>query len=606
MQDNQFKQPFQYKRISLDSVNYQDKKRAQNMTETVKRIWSYLAREKGKLFLVILMVLISSAMALLGPFMVGMAIDEFIVTKQAAGLGMLLIWLVVIYVAHSVSIFMQNYWMIGIAQNTVFDLRRDLFNQFHQLPISYFDKRQHGELMSRITNDIDNVNNTLNQSVIQVFASVITIVGTIAVMLYLSPLLTLVTMSIIPFMFLGIRWITNRTGPLYKLRQRELGELNGYVEEIVSGQHVVKTFSQEDRVIEEFAVRNKNLQNTAFWSLTLSGFIPKVMNMLNFLSFALIALVGGILAIKGFITVGVIVIFTEYARQFTRPLNELSNQFNILLSAIAGAERVFNVIDEKQEEVDEHDAVELPTTKGHFVFEDMSFGYEDELILKHIDLEAKPGETVAFVGHTGAGKTTIINLIARFYNYNSGSITLDGVELNTIKRASLREHMAFVLQDSFLFQGTVKDNIRYGRLAATDQDVIRAAKDANAHDFITKLPRGYNTLLDQDGSGISQGQKQLLTIARALLAEPAILILDEATSNIDTITELKIQEALDRLMAGRTSFVIAHRLNTIQEADLIIMLEHGKIIEQGNHSELLELKGDYYTLHQSQLDELGD
>ncbi|MBU5468500.1 ABC transporter ATP-binding protein/permease [Virgibacillus sp. MSJ-26] len=602
--DSQLKQPFQYKKISLDSVSAEDRKRAQNMTGTVKRIWSYLAQEKGKLSLVILMVLISSAMALLGPFMVGMAIDDFIVTKQASGLGLLLIWLVIIYIAHSVSIFMQNYWMIGIAQNTVFDLRRDLFHQFHELPISYFDKRQHGELMSRITNDIDNVNNTLNQSVIQVFASVITLVGTIAVMLYLSPLLTVVTMSIIPFMFMGIRWITNRTGPLYKLRQRELGDLNGYVEEIVSGQHVVKTFSQEKRVIDEFAVKNKDLQNTAFWSLTLSGFIPKIMNMLNFLSFGLIALVGGILAINGYISVGVIVIFTEYARQFTRPLNELSNQFNVLLSAIAGAERVFNVIDEEPEELDEEKAVDLPTTQGHFIFDNMSFGYEDELILKNIDLEAKPGETIAFVGHTGAGKTTIINLIARFYNYNSGSITLDGIELNTIKRSSLRQHMAFVLQDSFLFEGTVKDNIRYGRLDATDQEVVRAAKDANAHDFIVKLPRGYNTVLDQDGSGISQGQKQLLTIARALLAEPTILVLDEATSNIDTITELKIQEALKRLMHGRTSFVIAHRLNTIQEADHIIMLEHGKIIEQGSHEELLKLKGSYYELNQNQLKEL--
>lgn len=604
MQNNQFKQPFQYKKISIESVSDQKKQRAENMTGTIKRIWSYLAQEKGKLFLVILMVLISSSMALLGPFMVGMAIDDFIVTKQATGLGMLLVWLIVIYISHSLSIFLQNYWMIGIAQNTVYDLRRDLFHQFHELPISYFDKRQHGELMSRITNDIDNVNNTLNQSVIQVFASVITLAGTITVMLYLSPLLTLVTMAIIPFMFLGIRWITKRTGPLYKLRQRELGELNGYVEEIVSGQHVVKTFSQEERVTHEFAEKNRNLQNTAFWSLTLSGFIPKVMNMLNFLSFGLIALVGGILAINGFISVGVIVIFTEYARQFTRPLNELSNQFNVLLSAIAGAERVFNVIDEESEEIDELDAVELPSTKGHFVFQNMSFGYEDELILKNINLEVKPGETTAFVGHTGAGKTTIINLIARFYNYNSGSITLDGIELKNIKRSSLRQHMAFVLQDSFLFKGTIKDNIRYGRLDATDQDVVQAAKDANAHEFIAKLPRGYNTILDQEGSGISQGQKQLLTIARALLAEPSILILDEATSNIDTITELKIQEALKRLMEGRTSFVIAHRLNTIQEADNIVMLEHGEILEQGSHEKLIKLKGAYFELHQNQLKEL--
>lgn len=603
MQDNQFKKPFQYEKISIDSVETDEKKRAKNITGTVKRIWDYLAKEKGMLFLVILMVLISSAMGLLGPFMIGKAIDDFIVTKQSSGLIVLLLWLVLIYFTHSVSIFMQNFWMIGIAQNTIYALRSDLFSKFHRLPIAYFDKRQHGELMSRITNDIDNVNNTLNHSVIQVVSSIITLVGTIGVMLYLSPLLTIVTMTIIPVMFFSIRWITSRTGPLYKLQQKDLGELNGYVEEIVSGQHVVKTYSQENRVINEFADRNGKLQNTGFWALTISGFIPKVMNMLNFLSFGLIALVGGILAINGHITVGVIVVFTEYARQFTRPLNELSNQFNQLLSAIAGAERVFKVIDETEEEIDEAKAINLTQTKGNFIFDRVSFGYEDETILNNISFAANTGETVAFVGHTGAGKTTIINLIARFYNYDSGKLTLDGIDLKDITRSSLRQHMAFVLQDTFLFNDTIKENIRYGRPDASDRDVIRAAKDANAHDFIVKLPKGYDTILDQDGSGISQGEQQLLTIARALLAEPSILILDEATSNIDTITELKIQEALKRLMEGRTSFVIAHRLNTIQEADRIIMLEHGQIIEQGSHEELMALKGAYYYLHQGQLRE---
>lgn len=603
MQDNQFKKPFQYEKISIDSVETDEKKRAKNITGTVKRIWDYLAKEKGMLFLVILMVLISSAMGLLGPFMIGKAIDDFIVTKQSSGLIVLLLWLVLIYLTHSVSIFMQNFWMIGIAQNTIYALRSDLFSKFHRLPIAYFDKRQHGELMSRITNDIDNVNNTLNHSVIQVVSSIITLVGTIGVMLYLSPLLTIVTMTIIPVMFFSIRWITSRTGPLYKLQQKDLGELNGYVEEIVSGQHVVKTYSQENRVINEFADRNGKLQNTGFWALTISGFIPKVMNMLNFLSFGLIALVGGILAINGHITVGVIVVFTEYARQFTRPLNELSNQFNQLLSAIAGAERVFKVIDETEEEIDEAKAINLTQTKGIFIFDRVSFGYEDETILNNISFAANSGETVAFVGHTGAGKTTIINLIARFYNYDSGKLTLDGIDLKDITRSSLRQHMAFVLQDTFLFNDTIKENIRYGRPDASDRDVIRAAKDANAHDFIVKLPKGYDTILDQDGSGISQGEQQLLTIARALLAEPSILILDEATSNIDTITELKIQEALKRLMEGRTSFVIAHRLNTIQEADRIIMLEHGQIIEQGSHEELMALKGAYYYLHQGQLRE---
>ncbi|WP_200416474.1 ABC transporter ATP-binding protein [Virgibacillus salexigens] len=601
MSSNSLKQPFQYEKIPIDSIHVDKKKRAKDTTGTVKRIWSYLAREKMKLVLVILMVIASSGLSLLGPFMIGMVIDDFIVTKETAGLTTLLIWLVVIYLGHSLSVFLQNYWMIGIAQQTVFSLRSELFSQFHRLPIAYFDQRQHGELMSRITNDIDNVNNTLNQSVIQIFSSVLTLIGTIGVMIYLSPLLTLVTMTIIPVMFLGIRWITKRTGPLYKLQQRNLGEVNGYVEEIVSGQHIVKTFSQENRVMREFEQRNKDLNHVGFWALTISGFIPKVMNMLNFLSFGLIALVGGLLAIKGFVTVGVIVIFTEYARQFTRPLNELSNQFNILLSAVAGAERVFRVIDEKQEETDEEDAKELHSITGHIIFDHVYFGYEDTAILKGISFEANPGETVALVGHTGAGKTTIINLLARFYNYDEGDIRIDGTSLKSIKRANLRQHMAFVLQDAFLFHATIRENIRYGKLAATDQEVMQAAKNANAHEFIEKLPNGYDTMLDQSGSGISQGQKQLLTIARALLAEPTILILDEATSNIDTITELKIQEALKRLMEGRTSFVIAHRLNTIQEADHIIMLEHGEIIEQGNHHQLLAQQGKYYQLNQNQM-----
>jgi ATP-binding cassette subfamily B protein len=526
------------------------------------------------------------------------------VTQEPRGLGTLLIGLILVFLFHSLAIFLQNYWMIGVAQNTVFDLRKDLFQQFHRLPISYFDKRQHGELMSRLTNDIDNINNTLNTSVIQIFSSVLTLAGTLIVMLILSPILTAVTMIIVPVMFYAMKWITSRTGPLYKLQQKNLGEVNGYVEEIISGQHVVKTYSQEKKVIRAFEERNGELKKTGFWALMISGLIPKIMNMLNFLSFGLIALVGGLLAIysgQELVTVGMIVIFTEYARQFTRPLNELSNQFNVLLSAIAGAERVFNVMDEEKEERDEKHAKELESTDGHLVFEDVVFAYEEDVIIDRVSFEAKPGETVAFVGHTGAGKTTIINLISRFYNYDSGKITLDGTDIKDLTRASLRKHMAFVLQDAFLFHATIRENIRYGKLDAADEEVIEAAKDANAHDFIMKLPDGYDTILDQTGSGISQGQKQLLTIARALIANPSILILDEATSNIDTITELKIQDALKRLMEGRTSFVIAHRLNTVQEADTIIMLEHGKIIEKGSHEELMQGKGAYYELHQSQL-----
>lgn len=596
MSSSQLKQPFQYEKITLTSSSNKEK-RAKNTFGTIKRIWTYLAEEKWKLTLVIFMVLMSSSLGLLGPFLVGMAIDDFIVTKQSAGLLLLIGWLLLIYLFHSGAIFLQNYWMIGIAQNTVFTLRKQIFEQFHRLPIAYFDTRQQGELMSRVTNDIDNINNTLNQSVIQIFASIITIIGTVTVMLLLSPILTVITMTIIPLMFFAMRWITKRTGPLYKIQQDDLGELNGYVEEIVSGQQVVKTFSQEERVIREFQERNEQLKQSGFWAQTIAGFIPKVMNTLNFLSFALIALFGGLLAIKGFITVGVIVIFTEYARQFTRPLNELSNQFNILLSAVAGAERVFSVLDEDIEDIDERKAKVLKNTKGHFVFDRVFFSYDDTNVLTNVSFEAKSSQTVAFVGHTGAGKTTIVNLISRFYNYNEGKISLDGIDLKNIKRSSLRSHMAFVLQDTFLFHGTVKENIRYGRLNATDEEVISAAKQANAHSFIKRLSNGYETMLDTEGTSISQGQKQLLTVARAMIANPSILILDEATSNIDTITELKIQDGLKRLMKNRTSFVIAHRLNTIQRADLIILLENGTIVEQGTHDELLRKRGKYFSLY---------
>lgn len=608
MSIKQFKQPFQYEKIPLDLKSKKKHKvnrdNSVNTFDTIKRIWSYLIRDKWKLLLVVLMVVLSSSMSLLGPFLVGKAVDNFIKIKAVSGLTTLLIGLVIVYFFHSLSVFLQKFWMIGIAQNTVFSLRKDLFFQFHRLPISYYDNKQHGELMSRVTNDIDNINNTLNESVIQIFTSILTLIGTVSVMLFLSPLLTFITMTIVPVMFFAVKWITKRTGPLYKRQQKDLGVLNGYVEETVSGQHVVKTFSQEQKVINEFEEKNANLQHSGFWSMVFSGFIPKVMNMLNFLSFGLIALFGGILAINQVITVGVIVIFTEYARQFTRPLNELSNQFNVLLSAVAGAERVFNVIDEEQEEIDEKSAIEIDQTNGHFKFDHVGFSYEDTPTLIDVSFEVNSGQTVAFVGHTGAGKTTIINLLSRFYNYDTGQILLDGVDLKEITRSSLRAQMAFVLQDSFLFHNTILENIRYGRLDATDEEVIKASKNANAHDFIERMPNGYQTVLDQSGSGISQGQKQLLTIARAMIAEPTILVLDEATSNIDTITELKIQDALKTLMNGRTSFVIAHRLNTIQEADKIIMLKDGEIIEQGSHDELLNHKGDYYDLFKGQLDNI--
>lgn len=399
-----------------------------------------------------------------------------------------------------------------------------------------------------------------------------------------------------------MRWITNRTGILFKEQQRNLGELNGFIEESISGQKIVKTFSLEEKMIEELKEKSDQLKNAAYWAQVYSGFIPKLMNMLNNASYALIVGVGGLLALKyGTVSIGVIVIFVEYSRQFTRPLNDLSNQFNTLLSAIAGAERVFEVLDEIPEDADEATAKEIDQIKGNVTFQQVSFSYDtDKEILKDITFKANYGDTIALVGPTGAGKTTIIQLVTRFYNPTGGRILIDGQDIKNIKRESLRSHMGFVLQDTYLFEGTIRDNIRYGKLNASDKEVENAAKMANAHGFISKLPDGYNTILRSNGSGISQGQKQLLSIARAILADPAILILDEATSSIDTITELKIQEALKRLMKGKTSFVVAHRLNTIKHADTILVLNHGTIIESGSHEQLVNQKGFYYELQQNQ------
>lgn len=578
------------------------KAKPSNWFATIKRLWEYLSRKKGLFIAVMIMIVISTGLGLLGPVLVGKTIDHYIVTHNTKGLLPLLIGLVFVYVFYAITSFLQNYWMIGIAQKTVYTLRSDLFKQLHRLPIYYFDKRQHGEIMSRVTNDIENVSSTLNSSVIQISTSILMLVGTISVMLWLSPLLTVITLLIVPLMFAGMKWITNRTGKSFKEQQRNLGEINGFIEETISGQRIVKTFSQEKKVIAEFMIKNEQLKGSGFWAQTISGFIPKVMHVLNNLSFAIIAGVGGILALKGAITIGVIVVFTEYARQFTRPLNDLANQFNTLLSAVAGAERVFEILDEKLEAGDEENACILSSIKGDVEFKNVTFSYEKESdTIKDVSFHAHIGETIALVGPTGAGKSTIINLIARFYETDSGGIFIDGQDIKNIKRESLRIHLGFVLQDSFLFEASIRENIRYGKLNATDDEVEQAAILANAHSFIMKFPKQYDTVLKQDGSGISQGQKQLLSIARAILTDPAILILDEATSNIDTITEIKIQEALQRLMKGRTSFVIAHRMNTVQQADQILVLDQGILIEKGTHHSLLAEKGFYYELYGSQL-----
>ncbi|MGN7408264.1 ABC transporter ATP-binding protein [Sporosarcina sp. SAFN-010] len=607
---NNVRKPFGYepiiKREDLKKGTKRKKEEVGDWKQALLNVWRLVDEQRGLLITVLVLVFASSGLTLLGPFLIGQTIDNFIIPMKTDGLAMQIGLLLSIYAGTSLTMYFQNFWMVGIAQNTVYKLRAGLFNHLQKLPVSFFDKRQHGELMSRMTNDIENISQTLNSSFIQVFSSILTLGGTLAVMLYLSPLLTLLTMTIVPVMFIAMRWITRRTGILFKEQQRAIGELNGMIEETMSGQRIVKAFSQEERMKEEFAAKSDRLKRTGFWALTYSGFIPKVMNMLNNAAFAIVAGVGGLLALRGdgIVTIGTIVIFAEYARQFTRPLNDLANQFNTVLSAIAGAERVFSIMGEdvERDAAESNGDIQL---RGNVEFRNVTFGYAPETdgyTVEDVSLCVKAGETAALLGATGAGKTTLVQLIARFYEVDKGTILIDGIPIDELPRATLRNQTAFVLQDPFLFESSVRENIRYGKLDATDEEIEEAAKKANAHEFISRLEEGYDTLLSADGSEISQGQKQLLSIARAFVADPVLLLLDEATSSIDTVTELEIQAALEKLMEGRTSFVIAHRLNTVKKADIIYVMDQGKLIESGSQSELIGQKGLYYTmLQQSKL-----
>jgi ATP-binding cassette subfamily B multidrug efflux pump len=600
---NFFKKPFGYEPVLTKEdlkapVKKKKQPRANDWKNTLRRIWEIVDEQRALLILVFVMVIISSGASLLGPFLIGRIIDDYLIPGELDQIMSIILVLAGVYLILSISLFLQNYWMIGIAQTTIYKLRTGVFSHLLKLPISFFNKRQHGEIMSRVTNDIETVSATLNSSFIQVFSSILTLVGTVVVMLYLSPLLTVVTMTVIPLMFLGIRWITRRTSKLFKEQQLVLGDLNGMIEETISGQRIVKAFSQEDRMIQEFHEKSERYRNVGFWALIYSGFIPKIFNFLNNMNFTIVCGIGGIFAYYGYVTVGTIVIFTEYARQFTRPLNDLANQINTVLSAIAGAERVFAIMDEDIEKNDGKIPVDYKL-QGEIEFCNVSFKYEaaeEEHTIQNVSFKIRPGQTVALVGPTGAGKSTTMQLLARFYDADKGEILFDGNNIKDFQLQTIRSQMGFVLQDPFLFEATVFENIRYGRLDATDEEIIEAAKKANAHDFIMKLEKGYDTVLTADGSEISQGQKQLLSIARAFVSNPVILLLDEATSSIDTVTEVKIQNALEVLMEGRTSFVIAHRLNTIRNADVVIVLDEGRIVEMGSQQELIQKDGVYANM----------
>lgn len=575
--------------------------RADDPIGTLKRLWTYMRPEAPLLSVVFLLVLVNAAVMLAGPYLIGFAIDNYIIPADFGGLLRMVLFMIVLYLGGAGSIWLQNYFMIGIAQGTVVRLRRNVFDKLQELPVRYFDTTAHGDIMSRLTNDIENISNTLGNSVTQVFNSSVTTVGTVTMMLILSPSLTAVTMVIIPIMLLVTRAVAARTRKHFGEQQKNLGALNGWIEETVSGQRVIKVYCREDAVVEEFDAANEKLRQSGTKATIFAGLVGPMMNVLNNLSLAIVAGFGGYLAIQGTITVGVIASFVNYTRQFTRPLNELANQFNVLQLAIAGAERCFEVLDQEPEIEDSPEAVELAEVDGAVVLENVSFAYApDTQVLKNVNLEVEPGQTIALVGPTGAGKTTIVNLLTRFYEINEGRITIDGYDIKDIKRSSLRSLLGIVLQDTYLFAESIRDNIRYGRLDATDEEVEAAAKLSNADSFIRKLPQGYDTVLGEDGGDLSQGQRQMLAIARASLADPAILILDEATSSVDTRTELNIQDAMLNLMEGRTCFVIAHRLSTIRNADNIVVINFGEIVEQGTHEELLRKKGFYYDLYMSQ------
>jgi ATP-binding cassette subfamily B multidrug efflux pump len=490
-----------------------------------------------------------------------------------------------------------------VAQKIVNNIRKDLFSKIQTLPLRFFDSHSHGELMSRFTNDVDNISDSLNTSVTQLISSVLTLSGIFIMMLYISPLLTLVTMIVLPLMLWIASRIIKKSRNFFISQLTALGAVNGYVEEMISGQKIVKVFCYEENAAKEFEQLNENLRSKATKAQLYSGMMMPVIQNLGTVNFALTAAIGGLLAVLRGLDIGGLAAFLQYSRQFGRPVTEISNQYNNMQGALAGAERIFEILDQTPEKADAPDAKSLIRVKGAVVFKDVTFGYNpDKEVLKHISLEVSAGEKIALVGSTGAGKTTIMNMLPRFYDIQSGAITIDGVDIRNIKRQDLRRQLGMVLQDTHLFTGTVMDNIRYGCLSASDEEVIAAAELAGANSFISRLPHGYKTILDNDGANLSQGQCQLLNIARAAVAKPAILILDEATSSIDTRTEQLIQVGLDRLMEGRTSFVIAHRLSTVRNANEILVLENGEIIERGNHEALLQERGKYYELYTGQFD----
>lgn len=575
-----------------------------NPKTTIKRLLGYMSHKIYALIIVCILCVISTIVNVLATNYYGSIIDDYIVPHDLAGLKWICLFIAGIYFISVLATYLQNLIMVKLSQETTAEIRRHLFTNMQKLPLRFFDTHSSGDLMSRLTNDVDNINMTLSQSITQMFSGVVTIIGMLIAMMILSPALTVVALLTTPVMFLTSRFLVKKTQPFFVKQQQDLGDLNGYIEEIVSGQKAVLLFSQEETVENEFGLINQRLTKSSIMAQALSGVMGPLNNFINNMTFLIVAVVGGILALKTTsLSVGNIFVFILYMRSFTRPINEILNIFNTVQSALAGAERVFEIMDEVPE-MDPEGAHDVSELDGDVVLDHVKFSYDKgKTILKDACIHAKKGETVAIVGPTGAGKTTIINLLTKFYDIDSGDILIDGENLNRLTRSSLRRNISMVLQDTYLFSETVRENIRYGRLNASDEDIVSAAKTANAHGFIMQLPEGYDTILSDNGSNLSQGQRQLLAIARAVLSNASILILDEATSSIDTRTEVQIQKAMLRLMEGKTTFVIAHRLSTIKNADQILVLNQGEIIEQGTHETLLARDGFYANLYNSQFRE---
>ncbi|EZP59210.1 MULTISPECIES: ABC transporter ATP-binding protein [unclassified Exiguobacterium] len=581
---------------------------------TFRRLLRYLRPRRTALIGVFLAAILSTVFMIAGPKIMGTAITELFEGAYAkfqgvpgaeidfTKIGQILLWLAGLYIISSLFNYLQQYLMSGIAQKTVYDLREDVNHKLERLPLKYYDGRPNGETLSRVTNDIDTIGSTLQQSVTSFITSIVTIVGILIMMLTISPLLTLISLVSLPVSIFAIRPILKRSQKYFADQQRTLGQLNGHVEEMYTGHSVVKAFGHERKAVEQFDAVNEELYEAGRKAQFISGIIMPMMMFIGNISYVLISIVGGILVTQRAISIGDIQAFITYTRQFTQPITQTANIANIVQSTVAAAERVFELLDE-EEEIKEVTTHRLAQAEGAVAFEHVDFGYGNDLLIEDMNIDVAPGQTVAIVGPTGAGKTTMINLLMRFYELNGGTIRIDGIDTREMSREDLRTTFGMVLQDTWLFNGTIRDNLAYGKNGATEEEIVAAAKTAHADHFIRTLPDGYDTVLNEEASNISQGQKQLLTIARAVLADPPIMILDEATSSVDTRTEVFIQQAMRRLMEGRTSFVIAHRLSTIKDADLILVMNQGRVIEQGTHKELLEADGFYADLYNSQFSE---